>query len=690
MSDVEEGTIGLVAIVGLGLLVAAAGRFNLCVSLATCQHAGSCHSLDENTCGFGSVVAPAALSALQKNVSDASDAYGLLSRGVCTVGSRQTARLDAFGRGDCARAMSYPNGFLEEIADPLGATPHERACGKWIESVAAPTSGWNSWGFFDSTSVRSQVRHSLRDDLKLRAGSAEARFYGLCEETASTFAGSAASALGYADLKARLKTQETLDGKIGVLIAHGCPAPIRLGLGFGERGATAFVFEASAGTELHAEQASSTLYHFDDSEQAEVAAEFAQALQAAFEFGDDVSDQTQLNAILAAALRDSDAEEPLRIQTPVSIAVADEGASSPTASLRRFHATAAATAAAHAHAYLDAMAGVCVSTIRGLVDGSAPIATPVSSLNETVVALGRIAARNHAFGGRLSRQQVRAATAATWADLAIDAGRDRCFALVEASWAERFDAEVFGKLAGARAASILKPLGEMIKTQVATTVESGRAATALFDAATRATLKQRVLSAGVVFAGSTSNEQPGMTYEANQGPISVLLERARAIFSERALKVLNGASLCEHDVLVDSTERNAYYTWTANGADGCVVILPGLLVEPFFSSRYDAGSLYSRIGYVLAHEFAHVSATIPVDRWLASADALLKGYFASEYYEAVADLIGVEAVHATGVASSQSICRHVSQLWCGKGTTTTPGSHPQPNRRGDLLCEFLP
>jgi hypothetical protein len=82
--------------------------------------------------------------------------------------------------------------------------------------------------------------------------------------------------------------------------------------------------------------------------------------------------------------------------------------------------------------------------------------------------------------------------------------------------------------------------------------------------------------------------------------------------------------------------------------------------------------------------------TRAVHRWLASADALLKGYYTPEYYEAVADLIGVEAVHATGVTSSQSICRHVSQLWCGKGIETTPGSHPQPNRRGDLLCEFLP
>jgi hypothetical protein len=166
------------------------------------------------------------------------------------------------------------------------------------------------------------------------------------------------------------------------------------------------------------------------------------------------------------------------------------------------------------------------------------------------------------------------------------------------------------------------------------------------------------------------------------------LERARAISTERALKVLQNVDVCEHEVAMAAAERNAYFLWTSSGAHSCVVILPGLLVEPVFSSRYDAVSLYSRVGYVIAHEFAHVSAAIPTETW-ASSD-LLKGYFTSEYAEAAADLVGIEAIHATGIVSSQALCRHVSQLWCGVGRETAPGSHPSPNRRGDLLCEFLP
>ena len=34
---------------------------------------------------------------------------------------------------------------------------------------------------------------------------------------------------------------------------------------------------------------------------------------------------------------------------------------------------------------------------------------------------------------------------------------------------------------------------------------------------------------------------------------------------------------------------------------------PGILVQPFASDRFNSESLYGRIGYVIAHEIAHVA-----------------------------------------------------------------------------------
>ena len=121
-----------------------------------------------------------------------------------------------------------------------------------------------------------------------------------------------------------------------------------------------------------------------------------------------------------------------------------------------------------------------------------------------------------------------------------------------------------------------------------------------------------------------------------------------------------------------------------------------MLVPPFADELYDDESLYSRVMYVIAHEVAHVTAAAA---WRAAQmAALLSGYPSSTHVEAVADLTAVNAVMLTGKANRSALCAHVSQLWCAKRPDTgimswlialSPGSHPAPNERGDLMCSFL-
>ena len=120
--------------------------------------------------------------------------------------------------------------------------------------------------------------------------------------------------------------------------------------------------------------------------------------------------------------------------------------------------------------------------------------------------------------------------------------------------------------------------------------------------------------------------------------------------------------------------------------------LPGILVPPFADERYDEASLQSRIGYVMAHEYMHVTAFTSL--WNASyAGTLLADYAPGTEVEAIADAGGVATIMRLGVVDNASLCGHVSQLWCGRigwldGGGAASG-HPRANDRGDYACKFL-
>jgi hypothetical protein len=147
-------------------------------------------------------------------------------------------------------------------------------------------------------------------------------------------------------------------------------------------------------------------------------------------------------------------------------------------------------------------------------------------------------------------------------------------------------------------------------------------------------------------------------------------------------------SVCQHPPLFDALERNAYLLLSTSFS--CAMLMPGLLVPPFADERYDDASLYSRVGYVIAHEFMHVTAF--TSRWdPAYAGYLLHRYEPQTYVEAIADTGAMAALMRIGEASNESLCAHVSQLWCARVGTQdhVAGSHPLSNARGDYACAFL-
>ena len=172
----------------------------------------------------------------------------------------------------------------------------------------------------------------------------------------------------------------------------------------------------------------------------------------------------------------------------------------------------------------------------------------------------------------------------------------------------------------------------------------------------------------------------------------MIVKQARAIYLDRLLPVVTGAGICEHPALYPGVSRNAYLLLTSTSA--CSMILPGLLVPPFADERYDDASLASRVGFVMAHEFMHVTA-LPEDQWNSVyAKYLLGDYPESTHVEAIADVGAAAALMRLDYVSNETVCSSVSQLFCGRVgwmpvLNEPPPWHPPANMRGDNVCQFL-
>ena len=170
----------------------------------------------------------------------------------------------------------------------------------------------------------------------------------------------------------------------------------------------------------------------------------------------------------------------------------------------------------------------------------------------------------------------------------------------------------------------------------------------------------------------------------------MLMKQGRAVYLDRLARVVRATSMCEHPPLFDALERNAYLLLSRSFS--CVMLLPGLLVSPFADERYDDASLYSRVGYVLAHEMMHVTAHR--EDWdEAYASYLLYRYQPQTYLEAIADVGALATLMRLGVVSNASLCGHLSQIWCSRigwlSAERIATSHPLSNNRGDFGCAFL-
>ena len=367
--------------------------------------------------------------------------------------------------------------------------------------------------------------------------------------------------------------------------------------------------------------------------------------------------------------------------------------------LSRFRQAAAADLPG-AHAYLLGCAARCAYAVRNVVTGEFG-GTPIPA-----AALGRLKPRGSDTLLRVGPADALAATTVSWSRLAraapISASSrehavDACKAATVKAFADHVDAVAFDLLVPPRLYDNLGSIVPQLKHAVANTLRGSLFAPAFADAeavAVRAeNVKFKVAGAPDGWGGlDVPLRNPGFT--SSDGALTMLLKQARTLFTSRMLLVKDQRKgACDLPPLFGGTFRNAYIL----PDQGCSVLLPGILVPPFADADYDTTSLITRIGYVVAHETAHVTVASAVTWIDAVMQQLLTGYAASTLSEALADVVAVGAIVGQLGVDRNATCLAVSQLWCARtwsnammlflefGTLT----HPAANHRGNQVCDFL-
>jgi hypothetical protein len=263
---------------------------------------------------------------------------------------------------------------------------------------------------------------------------------------------------------------------------------------------------------------------------------------------------------------------------------------------------------------------------------------------------------------------------------------------------DELDTSVFNYLVPLRLYNRLQPMSNLVRDAVKVTI-MGPVIAPLFSDPTGTA--NRAAASVMRVAGAPRGTWAGRSapvltpgFESRDGALVMMLKQARAVYNDRIGLSLSGAGVVQHPPLMASSSRNGYMLYQA----GVAMLMPGIIVPPFAGADYDDVSLYSRIGYVIAHEIAHVTAAVNWNEMTIANFLNELGYAQSEYVEAIADVIAVSALINAGVVDNTTMCASVSQLWCASDVmgVITPifgvaptGSHPPPNARGDRLCRFI-
>jgi len=712
----EESSFAVLVALSAALFVSGLGYTLSCSTQYECLEKGTCRAFGDGTCSFQNVISPAGYKIF--NMSSNDEALAAMTRGVCASGERQA--VDDRNRLICVRAPAFPTAYNSEAADPGASTDHGRHCGRWIRSKAS-YSTTEYFSFYDeeeiATDVTYEVKHQFNplvvtDDID--------RFRAACERMVVNDAVALATTNAYEHLKSEIgdaiDSMDKLLHAVGKLISHFCDTPLLLGVSVGSD--SLLYATVANGLALDSDAATEALYAMGETaETREMARTFVSEMASAPRSYSWAPSQEQLSRVLEGAIQDTTIagwfyeaqsinDRPFVVQTAGTLDAA-----------ARFLYAIEETGLAYARAYLLASASQCAFATRAATSGEFGSSVSVQRSTETfrngrryaAASLGRLKF-DDALVERFSpvkQSLTLGASTVTWSSLtgrsvstssATDA-KDACWDAAVMAFPDALDSKFLERLTTTRLVQTTLPeLINNLKNRVAQEILGGRMSVLVADQENRETLFLSAHRVQFRVAGAPRNSALGREgsfdrpdLRSDDGALLMLLKQARSMFIDTIALALKGSDICDLPPIFPSLSRNAYLLTEYP----CAVLLPGILVPPFASDRYDEKSLYNRIGFVIAHEVAHVASRPslwnPQEREL-----LLSNYSSSTHMEAAADLTAADAVVATGKTTREALCADVSQMWCGReppalwGSTSAPArSHPPANERGDRICEFL-
>ena len=682
---------------------------NVCAEQHVCIDHGTCFAVrnESYSCAFRTSITPAAYRML--NFTSQDEALQALQRGVCAPALRQS--IDAYGHLHCVRRRSYPDAMSTEAEassfEP-GMADHEKHCKSWIDAKSL-SYGEEKFAFFDEDEVAQDV-----EDVLLAGGSGRlaisdvTKFRAACRSMVVSNAAGAAATVAYdyfvEGLGAFDLTRiDELFGALGFLGSHFCDAPATVGLVYDEQ---SFAVKVGIGTTPSADAVAEALYAVGaDRSTRSRASAFAELVNDASTAAPAVND-AETRKVVEGSYKNGWVAN----QVTSGLRIFYEPTNPPLARFLRAAQTQLADAAPYVHGLAAYCAVSGMSTVTGEFGSMRSVASSVhqiSGLRPAASALGRLkgSAIDIDRFSEVKSEHVFNASSTTWSALAAHntpitsatrpSARAVCLRAARIAFPDAFDHVVFdtlvtptlydrlyGMTGVIKDAAIAVMQESLIGSLYATPAGRSAALAQLQDTTLRIAGAPRTTWAGV----DTAFVRPELT--SGDGAILILMKQARAVYFDRFARAVHQTSVCQHPPLFDALERNAYLLLSTEFS--CAMLMPGLLVPPFADERYDDASLYSRVGYVIAHEFMHVTAFR--SRWdNAYADYLLHHYDPQTYIEAIADAGAMATLMHIGKTSNATLCAHVSQLWCARVGTQdrVAGSHPLSNERGDYACAFL-
>ena len=701
----HEAQFGVIVSVCIALFFALIGHVTVCAEQQHCVDHGTCYSLNSGSlldpsCSFRTTVTPAGYKLL--NASVQYETMQLMNRGVCAPGLRQ--QVDSVS-GDltCVRKRSWPDAFIEEIGDPDAATDHERYCGKWIEAGSIAY-GDQKWAWFDADATERDVDNLVRAKGAARMAATDlGKFRASCRTMVASNSAGASAKQAYDLLVPKLDVSSlgmALES-VGFLASHYCDTPALVGVGIDD---DAFTAKVLSGTVLREQDLKNAMYVVgEDRVQRNMAMAFAGAMRDLEVLEPTTSD------VAAAVVRGTYRGTWLEGQVGSSLMVTRELSNEP---LERFMGAFASQGSDMAHAYLKGVAAVCSLAAQSMVVAQGGNLLPYfrertqvgEAASRTTLALGRLVPPHDDEDSvteqtLLNASTVRLSSLSALSSASRKSAREVCLDAAKRVFPDEFDRIAFNALVTPALYARLETLSNNVREAAAITLGEDLLGSVFASYADRTAAVNKIRATKLRIAGAPRGTWAGVDRDfrrpeitSDDSALMIIVKQARAVYLDRLLPVATGAGICEHPALYPGVARNAYLLLSSSSA--CSMILPGLLVPPFADERYDDLSLTTRVGFVIAHEFMHVTAH--ANEWDEEyVHTFLDAYPPSTHVEAIADVGAAASVMRFGAVDNATACASASQLFCGRVgwmpvlVDDPPPWHPPTNMRGDNICLFL-